>query len=253
MVVDVLSFTTAVSVAVDRGSEVIPCADEAAAHRLAAEQPGTDAAVKRSAVSPDHPWSLSPADLIRAPVARRLVLPSPNGSAIAATLASLGRVTVACSIRNVTAVADWLARTASAEQQAADPAAAPAEVPPVSPRRRAPVVAVAAGERWPDGSLRPALEDAIGAGLLLHLLSARSPRLLLSPAATLAARSVAGLTGAELASLVRESVSGRELANGGHAKDVEMAVQLDADPVVPVLSPGAAGRSPGGFRQADLP
>ena len=118
--------------------------------------------------------------------------------------------------------------------------------PPPAPRR---LVVVAAGERWPDGNLRPALEDTIGAGRLLQILRDGSPAARLSPRAALAARSVTGLSRDETAAFVRRSVSAAELRTAGYEEDVEMAVGIDADSVVPVLSPDhptapAAGFSP---------
>ncbi|HXY43165.1 MAG TPA: hypothetical protein VEH29_03170, partial [Acidimicrobiales bacterium] len=83
VVVDVLSFTTTVSVAVGRGTEVIPCADEHAGRRLA-ETTSAQLAVARHEADDLHPWSLSPASVASAPAVARLVLPSPNGSAISA-------------------------------------------------------------------------------------------------------------------------------------------------------------------------
>ena len=44
-------------------------------------------AVGRRDVSAEHPWSLSPAHLIASPAVDRLVLPSPNGSALSAPTA----------------------------------------------------------------------------------------------------------------------------------------------------------------------
>ena len=83
VVVDVLSFTTAVSVAVDRGIAIYPAPSDDATARKSAE---IDAAlaVGRREVTPDRSWSLSPAHLRVAPAPPRLVLPSPNGSTIAA-------------------------------------------------------------------------------------------------------------------------------------------------------------------------
>ena len=63
-------------------------------------------AVGRRHVDADQPWSLSPAALLRAPYTPRLVLPSPNGSTIAA--AASGLVLAAC-LRNASAVGRWLA------------------------------------------------------------------------------------------------------------------------------------------------
>lgn len=108
VVVDVLSFTTTVSVAVDAGIAVLPYpwrdggAEEFAARHDAAW------AVGRRAISPERPWSLSSAALRVAPVPRRLVFPSPNGSAIAAAVS--GVPVVAACLRNPTAVAALLTR-----------------------------------------------------------------------------------------------------------------------------------------------
>src|SRR5665809_102474 len=87
VVVDVLSFTTAVSVAVDRGITVFPYrwGDERAA--AYAEERGANLALNRL----DARWrsgavSLSPVSLQTARGLERLVLPSPNGSTICACL-----------------------------------------------------------------------------------------------------------------------------------------------------------------------
>ena len=84
VVVDVLSFSTSVTIAVEAGTRVYPCAwrDEQAAEFAQAHR--AKLAVGRRAVSVARPWSLSPAALRRAPFVPRLVLPSPNGSAICA-------------------------------------------------------------------------------------------------------------------------------------------------------------------------
>lgn len=166
VIVDVLSFTTAVSVAVEQGIRVLPfwlpdgpatTAERAAAQKAAAvyaRQSGARLAVARRAVTPDSPWSLSPAHLRRAPYVARLVLPSPNSAAIAAAPPGV-RVAAAC-LRNITAVGSWL--TARGYGTPAHP-----------------VAVIAAGERWPDGSLRPALEDLLGAGALISGLRPPGP------------------------------------------------------------------------------
>jgi 2-phosphosulfolactate phosphatase len=143
-VVDVLSFTTAVTVAVDQGIDVLPYRwrdDSAVAY---AEQHDAVLAVGRSQAS-ETGISLSPASIRRAHGVQRLVLPSPNGSTISQQLAANGSTVVAVSLRNVSAAAAW---TAPRLQE--DPTLA--------------VAVVAAGERWSDGSLRPAVEDLWGAG-----------------------------------------------------------------------------------------
>lgn len=91
VLVDVLSFTTTVSVAVDAGVSVLPHPwDDAGAQTLARDRDAV-LAVGRSQAGPGR-LSLSPAS-IRAAAAlpQRLVLPSPNGSALAHDLAGRPR------------------------------------------------------------------------------------------------------------------------------------------------------------------
>src|SRR5438552_101437 len=67
VVVDVLSFSTSVDVAVGRGCTIYPARwkDDRAADL--AQAVGAVLAVDRSAMSPDHPYSLSPASLTHIP------------------------------------------------------------------------------------------------------------------------------------------------------------------------------------------
>jgi 2-phosphosulfolactate phosphatase len=212
VVVDVLSFTTAVTVAVERGAAVHPAPwDDDAAARLARDV-GAELAVGRSERSEEHPWSLSPAALRSAPAGARLVLPSPNGSAIAAV--AKGVVVAAC-LRNARAVGAWLRERYGARDE--------------------PVTVIAAGERWPDGSLRPALEDLLGAGAVLAALARQggfteSPEAARARAAYEPARSVPDA--------IRHCASGVELRARGFGPDVEVAVEIDASDVVPVLVGG---------------
>lgn len=214
VVVDVLSFTTAVSVAVDAGTKVFPYAwrDESAV-AFAAER-DAELAVGRRAMTAGSPWSLSPAALRRAPFTPRLVLPSPNGSAIAAAVGTSGAVVVAGCLRNAAAVGSWLAGQGYGV-----------------PER--PVAVVAAGERWSDGGLRPALEDLLGAGAIVSAVSGAG----VSPEASAAAASYASC--ADVASAVADCASGRELRGYGFAEDVAVAVELGASERVPVLVDGA--------------
>jgi len=158
----------------------------------------------------DPPPSLSPAQLLAAAPVARLVLPSPNGSSICAALA--GVTVVGASLRNRSAVAGWLA------PRLADGAV---------------VALVPAGERWPDGSLRPGLEDLWGAGAVLDALDLSGLRV--SPEAEHAAASYAWVAG-DLPTALAACASGRELAAVGYASDVEAAAAVDADDVVPVLT-----------------
>lgn len=212
VIVDVLSFTTSVTVATARGTAVYPAPwrDARAADRAA--EVGAALAVGRGDVTSDRPWSLSPAALASAPAAHRLVLPSPNGSAIAA--ASDGLV-VACCLRNFSAVARWLHTRTGVDE---------------------PVAVIAAGERWPDGSLRPALEDLMGAGALLSGLVALGGR---HPSPEAAAAIAAFDATASVPDAVRGCGSGIELTERGFDADVEIAAEMDVSPTVPVMIDGA--------------
>ena len=215
VVVDVLSFTTPVGVAVERGTAVYPAAwGDARAGELAAREDAV-LAVGRREVTDTHPWSLSPAALRAAPAMPRLVLPSPNGSAIAA--AAISGPVVAASLRNAPAVGAWLGRAIAGE-----------------PR---PVCVIAAGERWPDGSLRPALEDLLGAGAVISALVAHAGGLLASPEAEAARTLWEGTRSPE--DVVRSCASGLELTRSGFGADVDVATEVGASHVVPVLGEGS--------------
>jgi 2-phosphosulfolactate phosphatase len=80
VLVDVLSFTTAVEVAVTRGGSVYPYHVRDATAAAFAARLGAVLAVDRRRVSAERPYSLSPSSLATLPAGTRLVLPSPNGS-----------------------------------------------------------------------------------------------------------------------------------------------------------------------------
>ncbi|WP_406274497.1 2-phosphosulfolactate phosphatase [Nocardia sp. NBC_00881] len=216
VVVDVLSFTTSVTVAVDAGTQVVPYRwrDDTAAEFAAKH--GAELAVGRRAVSAEQPWSLSPAALRRAPVAARLVLSSPNGSAISAAVS--GVPVVAACFRNSTAVARWISRRGWGTSER-------------------PISVVAAGEHWPGQNiLRPAVEDWLGCGAVVSALAdcGAGP---LSPEAFAAKACHDGVD--DIPSLISNCASGRELTSGGFAEDVVIATELDASGVVPTLVDGA--------------
>ncbi|MFF3853135.1 2-phosphosulfolactate phosphatase [Micromonospora sp. NPDC002575] len=214
VVVDVLSFTTTVEVAVARGMRVhpFPWGEQAAEY---ARRVGAVAAVGRRQTTPEQPWSLSPAALRTAPAVADLVLPSPNGSAISAAASATGLPVVAACLRNARAVGRWLTDQGYGSIDA-------------------PVGVVASGERWPDGSLRPSVEDQLGAACVLDALSGVPGGLSVEAAMALAALAATP----DVPAAVRGCVSGRELAEGGFGGDVEVAVQVGVSGVVPVLRRG---------------
>jgi 2-phosphosulfolactate phosphatase len=142
----------------------------------------------------------------------RIVLPSPNGSTCSVVASELAPVVIAGSLRNASAVAAFLTH-----------------------RFKGSVVSViACGERWPDGQLRPAVEDLLGAGAILAALADQA----LSPEA-LAAAGVFQALQQKLSLVLRACSSGQELTLKGLADDVNLAAELDASTSVPVLQNGA--------------
>jgi 2-phosphosulfolactate phosphatase len=207
VIVDVLSFSTTVSVAVDRGARVYPLrqADPygpKVAARLGAHLAGDRGS--RFSLSPPTAAGLAPGE--------RLVLSSPNGAALCLLAARQGLRVVAGCLRNAGAVAAWVRQHGGR------------------------VVVIAAGERWRDGSMRVGVEDLLGAGAILDGLPAATltPEALVAAAAFRAARP-------HLAVSLAECTSGQELRARGWAEDVKWAAALDASASVPVLADGAFG------------
>jgi 2-phosphosulfolactate phosphatase len=196
VIVDVLSFCTAVDIATARGAIVhpFPFTDPRGA-QAAADQAGALLARPRRAAGGQ--FSLSPASLIGIAPGTRLVLPSPNGSRLSlAADHTPGHVRVlAGCLRNATAVAG--------------------------------------AALWPDGSLRFAVEDLLGAGAILDRLDVAC-----SVEAEMA-RDAYRTAGAGLARTIRLSVSGRELVDGGFPGDVDLALEQDVSTTAPILIAGA--------------
>lgn len=218
VVVDVLSFCTTVSMAVDRGADVLALAP-AEVERLggpeaAGQHHGAEVALSDRA-DPDR-LTLSPRSTVHVRRGQRVVLSSLNGAAATAA-ARPAPATFAGCFRNVGLVA---AECATLLERAAV--------------RR--VTVVPAGERWssvggPGAGLRPGVEDWLGAGAVARALAGHDLRL--SDEAWAAAASFSATR--DLAGVVRRSTSGRELAAKGFAADVEPAVRLDAAAGAPFL------------------
>lgn len=247
-VVDVLTFTTTLTVAVERGIRVLPhrWRDESAV--TAARQHGAALAVGRSEAGPGE-VSLSPETVQRARGIERLVLPSPNGSTVAARLAAGGSTVVGVSLRNAVAAAGWV------RSRAGDGA----------------IAVVAAGERWNDGPLRPAVEDLWGAGAFIAALigepdpwaagRAAGDEQLSPGAAGVAGSSPAAIAQAGLSPEARAALaawqdiaprlpgaladcaSGRELIGNGYPGDVAVAGERTDSAAVPVLVDGWFARA----------
>jgi 2-phosphosulfolactate phosphatase len=206
VIVDVLSFTTAVDVAVSRRAIVYPYRWDGRDSDTLQEFARANGAVAAGSRRGDG-YTLSPASLTNIDPGTRLVLPSPNGATL--TLAVEGPPVFAGCLRNATAVANAV--------ECYGPG----------------VLLVPAGERWPDGTLRPSIEDLIGAGAIISRLpGTMSPEALTALAAFKSFEAV-------LLETLRESVSGRELIERGFSEDVELAADLDSSDTAPLLVDGA--------------
>ena len=204
VIVDVLSFTTSVEVALSRGATVFPYRWRDDLAFQYAQQRSAELADPRDCLV--GKYSLSPSSLINATKGLRLVLPSPNGSSLSFAAISNSAVVLAACLRNASAVASRSKR---------------------SGRR---ITIVPAGERWPDNSLRPAIEDLIGAGAIIkHLQGTLSPESYVALAAF--DNAVACLQ-----DRLMHCSSGRELVERGFVRDVEIAAELDVSEVVPMLA-----------------
>ncbi len=228
VIVDVLRFTTAVDVACGRGAAVTP-------HRWDDDSAATEAA-RRGASVAGRPGggdtsspSLSPVSLRNLTAADHVLLPSLNGAALSCRAAEAGVVVLAACLRNAAAVAAAIAAF--------------------------PVGVVAAGEQWPDGSLRVAVEDAWGAGAVVRALSppattdptmgllsmfgegfaapppAPASTRVLSPEAAWAAANLP----TDLPPILPKTASGRELDAAGWSLDIEVAAALKVSQTVPRL------------------
>jgi 2-phosphosulfolactate phosphatase len=199
IVVDVFSFTTCVDVAVSRGVTILPYGWNDSSAAAFARTQGAELAGRRRQAR----YSLAPQSYLDAPPGLRCVLPSPNGARVTLAAGATGAVVLAGCLRNARAVAEAAQRMGSS------------------------VNVIPAGERWPDDSLRPALEDALGAGAILSWQP--GPR---SPEADAAVAIFERHRGSLLASL-DQCGSGRELDGRGHHQDTFIAGDLDISSCVP--------------------
>jgi 2-phosphosulfolactate phosphatase len=204
VIVDVLSFSTSVAVAVARGAAVWPHSGHERAEELARAIGAT--LVRGRNMREGR--TLSPASLLDVEEGERLIMPSDNGSVISHAALMSGLTVVAGSLRNASAVARWLHGRFST------------------------VGLVPAGEQWPDGALRVCYEDLVGSGAIAAGLVEADTAVQLAPEARAA---VAAFK--DRVSLVG-TPSGQELIDGGFPDDVRLSEEVDADDVVPVLANG---------------
>lgn len=206
IIIDVLSFTTSVDIALGRGAVIFPYRWHDGSEYRFAESVEAEVA---SRPGESKGFSLRPASLAQVPAGLRLVLPSPNGSALSFGAAEAGASTVvAACLRNGAAVG-----SVYADEDVT-------------------VGVIAGGERWggTTGPMRVAVEDLYGAGAVLSMFDSAD----LSPEALTA---VAAWREAEpdILARLRGCASGRQKALRGFPEDVDLAAQAHVSELVPTL------------------
>lgn len=213
VIVDTLSFSTAVDIAVSQGASIIPFPDgqSDAAGKAAAAANAQLAAPRFS--TERGAFSLSPASLQRIPAGTRLLLPSPNGSRL--SLAGGPATIMAGCLRNAGAVAQAALQNVDGRD----------------------IGIIPAGEMWADGSLRPAIEDQLGAGAIVAAI-AREVSVTVSAEAEIA-RHAFQAAKANLVAILHDCMSGTELTSRGFEKDIVLAASHDCSAATPTLRNGA--------------
>ncbi|HTJ68269.1 MAG TPA: 2-phosphosulfolactate phosphatase [Actinospica sp.] len=221
VVVDVLSFSTTLSIAAARdftcliysNAEIESLGGPAtAAIRLGARPLSRSRKVEPGQVS------LSPASLLDAEPGQRVIFTSLNGASVVSAAEKAPALLIG-SPRNATACAALAAQTMTAV-------------------RAGRVTVVACGEHWSSvdpavQGTRPAIEDWLGAGAIC----ARMDHLGYSLSAEARLAASAWTHPASLTDLA-DCVSARELRAAGFTTDVDLALQVDADTKVPTRMPG---------------
>ncbi|MFT4270287.1 MAG: 2-phosphosulfolactate phosphatase [Pantoea sp.] len=200
IIVDVMSFSTCVSLANDQGALIAPWPWKDDSARRYATDIGAQAASIDRRFS-EHTFTLSPASLLKIPSGSRLVLPSPNGSTVAFKAREKGVTVFSAGLRNCQATANACRHFHS-------------------------ILLIPCGERWPDGSLRPAIEDYVAAGGIIAALGERCR----SPEAEMALAAYQSAQQHDFAAL-RQCASALELIERGFATDVDLCLAQDKSQV----------------------
>jgi 2-phosphosulfolactate phosphatase len=131
------------------------------------------------------------------------------------TGAAPGAQAVAASLRNRTAVAEWISRQQKLKGD------------------RVSVAVIAAGDAREDGSFRFSVEDLLAAGAVIDALAVEGHDYS-SPEAAAACAAFTGLRGA-VGHLISASTTGKALAARGDSRQLEDAAAIDASSEVRLL------------------
>lgn len=208
IIIDTLSYSTCVDIAVSNGAAIYPYKykDDSAidyAKSVGAELANCD----RNSSG----FTLSPVSLINIPSGTKLVLPSPNGSTL--SLAAGNIPTICGGLRNAKAVAEYAMSVGKN------------------------ISVIPAGERWQEqfaskGTIRFAIEDFVGAGAIISYLKGN-----LSPESK-SALAVFESVKENLLEEIKNCSSGKELIERGFEEDVNLACEMNVSDCVPVLRNG---------------
>ncbi len=214
IIIDVLSFSSTVVTAIQYGADIYPYPPPINEQAKAYAQTIDAEIVWGRAESLKYGGhSLSPVSFTAADRDKRFVMCSLNGAACTWIAADAGTLLIGCTL-NASAVAkaaNQLSATSGCD-----------------------ITVVPCGEKWSDAmenenTLRPGIEDYLGAGMILsHLTGTRSPEAEVCMGAYEHAKE-------KIQQLIWDSASGRELRERGYEQDVIHCSQLDHMNIVPVL------------------
>ncbi|HGM7027521.1 TPA: 2-phosphosulfolactate phosphatase [Serratia liquefaciens] len=196
VIVDVMSFSTCVSLAVENGARIYPYSwKDESANEYGMKIGAKVANPNRRFNGEDY--SLSPVSIQNITDGEKLVLPSPNGSAISFRARDVGIEVFSGCFRNMSATANAC-----------------------STFKR--ILIIPCGERWPDGSIRPCVEDYVAAGGIIAAIGRRN----CSPEARAALAAWQFYQQQNLRPLY-ECSSASELQQRGFQRDVELCLETD--------------------------
>jgi len=205
IIVDVLSYSTCVDIAVSRGAYIYPYKYKDETSIEYSKAIGAKLASMNRTAS--EGYSLSPVSLLNITSGTKLVLPSPNGATLSLSTGNV--ITICGGPRNAKAVAEYAMSVGNK------------------------IAVIPAGERWKnDGTLRPAFEDFTGAGTIISYLKGN-----FSPEAKSAKDAFLAIS--DLNNEIKKCSSGKELIEWGFESDVELAAQLNVSAAVPILKENA--------------
>ncbi|HJY62814.1 MAG TPA: 2-phosphosulfolactate phosphatase [Ignavibacteria bacterium] len=207
IIVDVLSFSSCVDIAVSNGAAVYPYnykhGNDASEY---AKKLGAELAISRKDNKDGKKYSLELSTLMNIPKGTKLVLPSPNGSAI--SFAAKDKSIMCGCLRNAKSVAEYVNKNYKR------------------------ISIIPAGEKWEDGSMRFALEDMLSAGAIISYLKGT-----LSPESKVML-SVFESFRNNINAALKDCISGKELIERGFEKDVNIASELNISKSVPMMVDG---------------